>query len=76
MITKEFRAFVDRVEGDKAVLLVGEKEEHTVVLPAEYLPEGVGEGAVLTLIVRYEPELTAEASEETRRLIRKLSSQQ
>lgn len=75
-MAKEFRAFVDRIEGDKAVLLVGDKQEATVIFPAAYLPDGVGEGAVLTIIVRYEPELTAEASEQVAGLIRRLSGEQ
>lgn len=43
------RAVVDRiVDGEHAVLLVGDDEVELVV-PAGRLPEGAGEGAVLTL---------------------------
>ena len=63
------RAFVDRLEGDKAVLLLGEEEHDTAIVPAKYLPEAAGEGAVLTLRIRYEPELTAKAAQEIKGLI-------
>jgi hypothetical protein len=72
MIVKRIHAFVDRIEGDKAVLLVGENEEHTIVIPAEYLPEGAGSGSVLTVDLRYEPELTAQARDEVSDLIKRL----
>lgn len=69
---KPIHAFVDRIEGDKAVLLIGENEEHSVVIPAEYLPEGAGSGSVLSIELRYEPELTAQAKDQVSDLIRRL----
>ncbi len=72
---KRIRAFVDRIEGDKAVLLIGEKEEHTIVIPAEYLPEEAGSGSVLSIDLRLEPELTAQARNEVADLIQRLRNQ-
>lgn len=40
------RAVVDRIEGDLAVLLVGDREEEHHV-PAARLPDGAGEGTWL-----------------------------
>lgn len=75
MSGKSFRAFVDRIEGDKAVLLVGDREQYRVVLPIEFLPHGAGEGAVLTVNLEYEPQLTAKAFAESQRLLGRLSDE-
>lgn len=42
------KAVVDRIIGDKAVLLIGEKEEERVV-PLSALPQGAKEGSWLQL---------------------------
>jgi hypothetical protein len=70
---KEFRAFVDRIEGDKAVLLIGEHEQWSVVLPKELLPEDAGEGSVLTITIQFDRKRTAEATEQASRLLDKLT---
>jgi hypothetical protein len=41
------RAYVDKVEGGKAELRLGEAEGAVVVVPLKELPKGVGEGDVL-----------------------------
>jgi hypothetical protein len=64
------RAVVDRIEGAVAVLLVGERE--TLQLPVEELPPGTREGAVLTLLLRADPEATCDALESTRARIARL----
>ena len=66
---RQTRAFLDRVEGDKAVLLLGEHQKDAVVLPLRYLPTGSREGMVFTLIVRFEPQLTEESRREISGLI-------
>lgn len=73
---KQVRALVDRIEGDKAVLLVGKDEEHTILLPKELLPTDAGEGSVLTLIIRYEVEETQDTTEQVRALINRLTGAQ
>jgi hypothetical protein len=40
---------VDRIEGDRAVLLLGPEGRETVTLPARLLPAGTREGAALDL---------------------------
>ena len=73
MRVKEFRAFLDRIEGDKAVLLLGEEERSRVVLPRTFLPAEAEEGALLTIVIRYEAEETGEASKQVSELIEKLT---
>ena len=72
---KRIHAFVDRIEGGKAVLLTGENEEQTMVIPAEYLPDGAGSGSVVTIDLHYDPELTAQARNEVSDLIERLRNQ-
>lgn len=73
MSTRRVRAFVDRFEGNKAVLLLGEKGVEVVTLPRSLLPPEAGEGTVLTVSIRVEPEKTAEASQRVSKLIRELT---
>jgi hypothetical protein len=41
------RLFVDRIEGDIAVVLMGEDESVKVDMPVKWLPKGVKEGTLL-----------------------------
>ena len=43
---------VDRVEGSWAVVLQGERE---IQIPADWLPEGAGEGSVVHVELRSDP---------------------
>lgn len=66
---KRVRAYLDRIEGDVGVLLLGEQEEQAVQFPLAYLPANIREGAVLRL--HFEPdredeEATHQAVEEVR----------
>ena len=72
---KSFRAFVDRIEGGKAVLLIGDREQYRMTLPVEFLPNGAGAGAILTVNLGYEPKMTAEAYAESQRLLERLNRQ-
>jgi hypothetical protein len=71
MTSKNVYAFLDRIEGEKAVLLIGEEGDQVLVLPVASLPEGSHEGSVFTLILHYEPELTADAADQVRQMIRR-----
>lgn len=64
-------AVIDRYEGDKAVLLVGE-HERSVVFPAAYLPTPLDEGAYLRLEIAFDGEATARAQKEAADLLREL----
>ena len=72
MSEKVFDAFLDRFEDGMAVLLLGEDEQHTLVLPAELIPEEAREGAALVISIRFDPEVTAKSREEVERLLEKL----
>ncbi|HUV05326.1 MAG TPA: DUF3006 domain-containing protein [Armatimonadota bacterium] len=70
---KELRGFVDRIEGDKAVVLVGEHEQWTLVVAKDLLPEGAGEGSVLRITIRCDAKQTAEAAQQVSESIDKLT---
>jgi hypothetical protein len=53
--------FLDRIEGDVAVLILGESQE--VKLPKSLLPSGAQEGEVLQLSLVRDPEATKKAQE-------------
>ncbi|MHB0997809.1 MAG: DUF3006 domain-containing protein [Armatimonadota bacterium] len=74
MIEKKVRAFIDRFEGDKAVLLIGENEEDTLILYSKYLPDNLTEGSVLTINIRYEPDKTEQIHMEVEDLLKKLKN--
>ncbi|MBS2032872.1 MAG: DUF3006 domain-containing protein [Deltaproteobacteria bacterium] len=63
--------FLDRIEGDVAVLLDGKRE---VKLPRAYLPAGAREGDVLQLSLVRDLEATKKAQQETKTLRDKLGS--
>ena len=61
-------AYLDRFEGNLAVLLLGE-EEKKVNFPKAFLPEEVGEGDYLRIEISRDEEKTAEAEAEALRLL-------
>ncbi len=46
------KAFVDRIEGDVAVLVIGDRQWN---VPAALLPEGVAEGDTVDIAARKAP---------------------
>ncbi len=56
-------AYIDRIEGDLAVLLLGE-DMRKVNFPVSYLPENTGEGDYLKLELSYDREATEQAEQE------------
>ena len=64
-------AGLDRLEEDKAVLLVGE-EEKKLVLPAELLPEGIAEGDYVSITIACDEEATRAARAEAEALLQDL----
>ena len=63
--------FLDRIEGDVAVLLDGKRE---VNLPRAYLPAGAREGDVLRLALTRDPEATKKVQQQVKNLRDKLGS--
>jgi hypothetical protein len=66
------KAVIDRVEGELAVLLLGDKGEFKLNLPLSQLPEGCREGDVLNVSFERDPAATEQARERTSSLIDKL----
>ncbi len=65
------RAVVDRMEGDTAVLLLGE-EEIQLDLPLKYLPDGVEESTILYLRFEIDHEETSRTLETMQKRIDRL----
>ena len=65
--TPKPRLAVDRIEGDRAVIDIGGE---LVEIPAAALPEGAGEGALLTLQRASDADVLAEAEARLARLRR------
>ena len=62
-------AYLDRFEGDKAVLYLGD-EMQKLNFPRAYLSSSLQEGDYLTLEIRYDKEKTAAAEAEAQNLLR------
>lgn len=62
------QAYLDRFEGDLAVLLLGD-EERKVNFPKAYLPASAGEGDYLKIDIMRDEEATAQAEQEALELL-------
>jgi len=69
---KAFRAFVDRLENGKAVLLIGDYDKHQLVVPKDFLPEAAEEGSVLSIVIRLDEEQSERVRERTQKMIQDL----
>jgi hypothetical protein len=61
-------AYIDRFEGELAVLLLGD-DMKKVNFPKAYLPADVGEGDYLKLDISYDKEATEQAEQEAQDLL-------
>ena len=61
-------AVIDRFEGGKAVLLLGEAEE-TVILPRWCLPPDIGEGDYLQMEITFDAAATQAARDDAATLL-------
>jgi len=68
-----FRIFLDRIEGEVAVLLLGDAEQDRIEIPLKYLPRGLREGIVLTGAFTVEEEETEAARSRVQALIDELT---
>jgi hypothetical protein len=64
-------AVIDRFEGNKAVLLLGD-EEIQVIWPRKSLPVEVKEADILTIDLQIDIEATYEAKTEAERLLKEI----
>lgn len=69
----KFKAVVDRIEGSKAVVLLGEEEQDAVDFPKNFLPSEVKEGDILNFKIQVKSRKTKESKEQVAEMIRKLS---
>lgn len=65
------RAVVDRIEGDLAVLLLGD-DEFKINMPLKYLPEGVRESDIIDISIRIDHEATENQKKKVEDLLNKL----
>ena len=72
MAEKIVRAFLDHLEGNTAVLLVGDEEARQVLWPAGDLPEDAVEGCVVCITIRTDPAATDARNSEIESLIDQL----
>ena len=67
-------AVIDRFEGKKAVLLLGDDEKQ-VVFPKSELPEGVEEGDYLKIDIEVDREATEAAQREAEQLLKDIKGE-
>ncbi len=68
----EMKAVVDRIEGDIAVLLMGDRGELKLNIPISLLPQGCKESDVLNITIERDLEATQQAKERVSDLMEKL----
>lgn len=68
-------AVIDRFEGKKAVLLIGDSEKK-VVFPVSELPDGLNEGDYIRIDISYDKEATEAAQREADELLSELKGKQ
>lgn len=66
------KAVIDRIEGNLAVVLLGEKGELKFNFPLSYLPEGSKEGDVLRISIERDLTATQETKQRVSSLMDKL----
>jgi hypothetical protein len=66
------KAVIDRVEGELAVLLLGDKGEFKLNFPLSLLPDECREGDVLNISIERDPAATEQAKERVSSLMDKL----
>jgi hypothetical protein len=66
------KAVIDRIEGELAVLLMGEEGKIRVNFPISLLPEGNKESDVLSITIERDPQATQQTKERTSSLMEKL----
>jgi hypothetical protein len=68
----KMKAVIDRIEGELAVLLMGEDGSVKANVPLILLPEGCREGDVLDIAIKKDEKATVEAKDRSKSLIEKL----
>lgn len=63
------KVFIDRIEGDIAVLLLGDEGTIVVNIPVSWLPKGIKEGIYLQVEFRIDYDATNRARAEVQSLL-------
>lgn len=69
------RAFVDRIEGEIATLLLGDDGSIAVSVPLEWLPDGLREGMCLGVDFAIDQESTKKAHKDVQALLDSLGNE-
>ncbi len=69
MIKMEMETFIDRIEGNKVILM--DEEDREAIVPSEWIPNA-HEGAAVTLVITEDPKREAAAREEAAKLLKEL----
>lgn len=72
MKTTNFQGYLDRFEGEFAVVLIGEDGEERMEVPRKLLPEEVKEGDYLRFSVKSSPGKTIDAKKKVEEMLKKL----
>lgn len=70
---REIDCFIDRFEGETAVLIAGRDQ---ILVPVRYLPDGAAEGDHLSLSFRMDPRMREKTGDEIARLQDRLSGEE
>lgn len=69
------QAVIDRIENDKAVILLGENESQ-LIWPLSNLPDGAGEGHILQIDIAIDEKATQQARLEAQSLLEEIIQKQ
>ena len=58
------KAYIDRIEEDKAVMLLGDDYDKKLNFPVKFLPADIGEGDYVTIEIRRDEKAEDEAAED------------
>ncbi|MBE6099945.1 MAG: DUF3006 domain-containing protein [Anaerovibrio sp.] len=64
-------AYVDRIEEDLAVILLGENEDYQIEIPSNLLPEDLAEGSYINIEISIDKKKTQDALKEAMELMGK-----
>ncbi len=64
-------AYVDRIEENMAVILLGENEDYQIEIPSNLLPEDLAEGSYINIEISIDKKKTQDALKEAMELMGK-----
>ncbi len=73
---KNIKAYIDRIEGNLAVIYLGDDQSDKIDLPIKFLPNGVKEDMHLKIIINIDSQSSKDVSKEVEDLRSKLINNQ